>query len=266
MKHAPVLLIHHGDTPLGEALAQHACEHYRVVITGEDGFRGPQICAHLHAKGKEAMFLESRKGESQDHRRNVDRILRRWQQLDVVINLPCHVSVGPFEATAANQWENHIQSQLMDTVHLCQSTLTALRQQQRGRILNVIIEYGLLPVPMTACQSAMAGAIKALSNSLYAELHGSGINVSAVAIPLLAECSDHIEASDPLSAARFRRQANQTAAQLEEVADAIFAAIQCDGSLQITTPEIRSQWRQKRWFRRRWEQALKQLGSRYRSR
>ncbi|MCK0152291.1 SDR family oxidoreductase [Alcanivorax sp. S6407] len=266
MKHAPVLLIHHGDTPLGEAVAQLACEHYRVAISGDDAFAGNQLCAQLHAQGREAMFLETRRGQSQDHRRNVDRILRRWQQLDVVINLPRHISVGPFEATSAGQWESHIQSQLMDTVHLCQSSLTALRHQHGGRILNVFVEYGLLPAPMTACQSAMGAAIKALSNSLYAELHDSGIKVSAVAIPLLAECSDHIEASDPLSAARFRRRASHTAARLDEVSRAIVAAIQCDGSLQITTPEIRNQWRQKRWFRRRWEDAIRRLGTRYRAR
>ena len=266
MKHAPVMLIHHGDTPLGEAVAQLACEHYRVAITGDDGFRGAQLCARLHAMGKEAMFLETRQGPSQDHRRNVERILRRWQQLDVVINLPRYVSVGPFEATPTGQWESQLQRQLMDTVHLCQSTLSALRRQPSGRILNVILEYALLPTPMTACQSAIGAAVKALSNSLYAELHGSGVKVSAVAIPLMAENVDQIDASDPLSAARFQRQANQTAASLEEVSQAIYSAIDCDRSLQIATPEIRARWRNKRWFRRRWEDTLKQLGKRYRGR
>ena len=266
MKHAPVLLLHHGDTPLGEAVARLAGEHYRVAIAGDDSVYGNQLCAQLHASGREAMFLETREGEAKDHRRNVERILRRWQQLDVVINLPRHISIGPFEATSAGQWQNHIQSQLMDTVHLCQSSLTALRHQPSGRILNVIIEYGLLPSPMTACQSALGAAIKALSNSLYAELHESGISVSTVAIPLLAECSDHIDASDPLTATRFRRLARQAAASVDEVSAAIYSAIDCNHSLQITTPEIRTQWRKKRWFRHRWEDALKQLGKRYRSR
>ncbi|MZR61600.1 SDR family NAD(P)-dependent oxidoreductase [Alcanivorax sp. DP30] len=266
MKHAPVLLLNHGDTPLGEAVARLAVEKYRVAITGNDSARGNQLCSQMHAAGREAMFLETREGEGQDHRRNVDRIMRRWQQLDVVINLPRHISVGPFEATSAGQWQQQIHSQLMDTVHLCQSSLTALRHQQTGRILNVIIEYALLPSPLTACQSAMGAAIKALSNSLYAEMHESGISVSAVAIPLLAECADDIDASDPLSATRFRRLANQTAASLDEVSSAIYNAIDCDRSLQIATPEIRTQWRQKRWFRRRWEDALKQLGKRYRPR
>lgn len=260
------MLIHHGDTPLGEAIARLACEHYRVAIAGADAFRANQLCAELHKLGKEAMFLESRRGESQDHRRNIERILRRWQQLDVVINLPCHVSVGPFEATSAGQWEHQIQCQLMDTVHLCQSSMTALRHQPAGRILNVIFEYGLLPRPMAACQGAMAAAIKALSSTLYAEMHDSGVRVSSVVIPLLAECRDLIEASDPLSAARFRRHASETAASLEEVALAVYEAIPCDRSLQITTPEIRTQWRRKRWFRRRWEDTLKQLAKRYRPR
>ncbi|MGB1466510.1 MAG: SDR family NAD(P)-dependent oxidoreductase [Alcanivorax nanhaiticus] len=266
MKHAPVLLIHHGDTPLGEALAHLACEHYRVAISGDDSHRANQLCAQLHASGKEAMFLETRTGEGQDHRRNMDRILRRWQQLDVVINLPRRVSVGPFEAISSNQWQRHIQTQLMDTVHLCQSSIAALRHQQAGRILNVIVEYGLLPSPMTSCQSAMGAAIKALGSSLYAELHDSGITVSTVAIPLIAENSEQIEASDPLSAARFQRHASQAKASIDEVAGAIFNAIGCDRSLQISTPEIQSQWRRMRWFRHRWEEAIKQLGKRYRPR
>lgn len=266
MKQAPVLLIHHGDTPLGEALARHACEHYRVAISGDDAHRANRLCAQLHALGREAMFLEARPGEGQDHRRNVDRILRRWQQLDVVINLPCHVSVGPFEATSATHWEKHIQNQLMDAVHLCQSAISALRHQDGGRIVNVVMEYGLLPSPMTACQSAIGAAIKAMGSSLYGELHGSNIAVSTMAIPLLAECRDQIEASDPVSAARFRRHADSTAASLDEVTVAIFDAIQCDRSLQISTPEIRAKWRRKRWFRRSWEETLKELARRYRAR
>ncbi|WP_290524995.1 SDR family NAD(P)-dependent oxidoreductase [Alcanivorax sp.] len=265
MKHAPVLLIHHGDTPLGEAVAWLASEQYRIAIAGEDSFTGNQLCSQLHAEGRQAMFLETRRHQSQDHRRNVERILRRWQQLDVVINLPRHISVGPFEATSASQWEYQLQAQLMDTVHLCQSSLSALRQQDRGRILNVILEFGLLPAPMTACQSAMSAAIKALSDSLYAEQHENAVSVSAIAIPLLSEYDALVEASDPLSSARFQRRASQTAASLEEVSGAIVDAIPNDRPLQIATPEIRSQWRQKRWFRRRWEDALKQLGKRYRS-
>ncbi len=266
MKHAPVLLLHHADTPLAEPLARLACENYRVALAGSNASEGSRLCSQLHALGKEAMFLETRAGEPRDCRKNVERILRRWQQLDVVINLPHHITVGPFEATLSHQWESDIQSQLMDTVNLCQSAVSAFRHQESGRILNVVPEYGLLPGPMTACQSAMSAAIKALGDSLYAEWHSSGIAVSTVAVPLLPEYSDRLEASDPLTAARFQRRAGEAPANLEEVAKAIYDAIDCDRSLQISTPEIRTQWRRKRWFRRRWEETLKHLGKRYRSR
>ena len=206
MKHQPTLLISNACSELGQALVSDAAEHFRVALADADGQLGNQLCANLHGNGREALFLDCLPGSSRDRQRGVERVLRRWQQLDTVINLPAPLTLGPFEATQTSHWQRVMDEQLMDTVNLCQSAISAMhRQEEGGRILNVVPEYGILAGPLAGAQSAASAAIVALGESLHSELHSSGIRVTTLVIPLYQEQASSLCATDPLSDARFQR-------------------------------------------------------------
>lgn len=265
MKHQPTLLISNACSELGQALVSDAAEHFRVALADADGQLGNQLCANLHGAGREALFLDCLPGSARDRQRGVERVLRRWQQLDTVISLPAPLTLGPFEATQTAHWQRVLDEQLMDTVNLCQSAISAMhRQEQGGRILNVVPEYGILPRPLASAQSAASAAIVALGESLHSELHSSGIRVTTLVIPLYQEQASSLCATDPLSDARFQRKIARSPVSREELSQQILNALDSDNALHIASGYTRAKWRRKRWFRKRWERALRELGARYR--
>lgn len=264
MKQAPTLLIHNACTPLGSAIARLACEHYRVALLCRDTHSGDSLCRELHASGREALVLEIRDGQPRDFQLAVERVLRRWQQLDAIINLPASLTVGPFEAMTQRHWESLYQSQLMATVNLCQSANHAMRDQGEGRILNVIHEYGLLPGPLSSAQGAMGAAIRALTDSLHSEWHTLGIHVGTIVIPPSSGQQTGLSATDPLSAARFRRQLAASDYSEREIGEDVLNALASQDALTVPAPRTRQQWRQKRWFRKRWQAFMKARAERYR--
>jgi 3-hydroxybutyrate dehydrogenase len=265
LKHQPTLLISNACSELGQALVSDAAEHFRVALADADGQLGNQLCANLHGAGREALFLDCLPGSARDRQRGVERVLRRWQQLDTVISLPAPLTLGPFEATQTAHWQRVLDEQLMDTVNLCQSAISAMhRQEQGGRILNVVPEYGILPGPLASAQSAASAAIVALGESLHSELHSSGIRVTTLVIPLYQEQASSLCATDPLSDARFQRKIARSPVSREELSQQILNALDSDNALHIASGYTRAKWRRKRWFRKRWERALRELGARYR--
>tara|TARA_R100001039_G_scaffold33838_1_gene27647 strand:- start:693 stop:1493 length:801 start_codon:yes stop_codon:yes gene_type:complete len=265
LKHQPTLLISNACSELGQALVSDAAEHFRVALADADGQLGNQLCANLHGNGREALFLDCLPGSSRDRQRGVERVLRRWQQLDTVINLPAPLTLGPFEATQTSHWQRVMDEQLMDTVNLCQSAISAMhRQEEGGRILNVVPEYGILAGPLAGAQSAASAAIVALGESLHSELHSSGIRVTTLVIPLYQEQASSLCATDPLSDARFQRKIARSPVTREELSQQILDALNSDNALHIASGYTRAKWRRKRWFRKRWEQGLRELGARYR--
>ena len=152
----------------------------------------------------------------------------------------------------------------MDTVNLCQSAISAMHRQEGGRILNVVPEYGILPGPLAAAQSAASAAIVAMGESLNSELHSSGIQVTTVVIPLYPEQANNLCATDPLSDARFQRKLARSPVTRQELSQQILRALDSDSALHIASGHTRSKWRRKRWFRERWERGLRALGAKYR--
>jgi 3-hydroxybutyrate dehydrogenase len=264
LKHQPTLLISNACSELGQTLVSDAAEHFRVALADADGQLGNQLCADLHGNGREALFLDCLPGSARDRQRGVERVLRRWQQLDTVINLPAPLTLGPFEATQASHWQRVLDEQLMDTVNLCQSAISAMHRQEGGRILNVVPEYGILPGPLAAAQSAASAAIVAMGESLNSELHSSGIQVTTVVIPLYPEQANNLCATDPLSDARFQRKLARSPVTRQELSQQILRALDSDSALHIASGHTRSKWRRKRWFRERWERGLRALGAKYR--
>ncbi|MGJ3255553.1 MAG: SDR family NAD(P)-dependent oxidoreductase [Alcanivorax sp.] len=265
MKNQPTLLISNACSELGQALVSDAAERFRVALADADGQLGNQLCANLHGDGREALFLDCLPGSARDRQRGVERVLRRWQQLDTVINLPAPLTLGPFEATQTSHWQRVLDEQLMDTVNLCQSAISAMhRQEEGGRILNVVPEYGILAGPLASAQSAASAAIVALGESLHSELHSSGIRVTTVVIPLYQEQASNLWSTDPLSDARFQRKIARSPVTREELSQQILNALDSNNALHIASGYTRAKWRRKRWFRKRWERALRELGAKYR--
>ncbi|EKF74841.1 short chain dehydrogenase/reductase family oxidoreductase [Alcanivorax hongdengensis A-11-3] len=262
MKQLPTLLILGGTTPLGQALAQQAGGRFRTAIADADAHLGNQICQQLHSEGHEALFMPVSQGRRGEIQQAMERILRRWQRLDVVINLAHTPVSGPFEAIDPGLWQTLLNEQLMATVYSCQSAVATMKRQRSGCLLNVISQQGVIPEPLRSANAVTGGAIAALSESLDAELAGLGIQVSLISIPLTRGSLPPL-ATDPLSRIRLEREIDNARLETRQLAQQILATIGRK-PLHHLPDTAGHHWFQRRWFRGRWRQRMRRLGEKYR--
>lgn len=267
MKEPPTLMLHGEPGPLASALIWQLAPFYRLAIAHGNRQEGNRQCQALHEQGHQALYLECTAGNDADLHRAMTRLLRRWQRLDWLVNLPAELHAGPFEGVNREGWHHLLQQQVMTTVSACQQATSIMKRQGQGHIINVIYDHGLLPQPLLSAQSTCHGAVAAFSESLHGELSGLGITVRLISLPLHASLQDNLQTTDPLTRARLVRRLEQSDVTSEELAaETARLLVKKTGFIRFARAASRRQWRQKRWFSGRWYQRLREMGERVRRR
>ena len=130
----------------------------------------------------------------------------------------------------------------------CLAALPLMRRQRTGAILNIASAAGFTAAPQMGAYNASKAAVIALTETLAAELSGSGVQV-AVAMPGFFRTAllDTMRAP-PAESAMARRLMGASTYEAPDAARAILAALS-RGSLYIVWPkEYVWLWRIKRLF------------------
>lgn len=83
------------------------------------------------------------------------------------------------ESTPVEDWRWIVDINLLGVVWGCRAALPVMRAQRSGLVLNVASSAGFAAAPQMASYNATKSAVIALSETLAAELAGSGVQVSA---------------------------------------------------------------------------------------
>lgn len=255
---APSILITGGASGLGRALAETAARRgYRVAIADTHSVRCEEVCRMLADLQAEHLHLACDVRRDSDVRQAVDRVVRRWGTLDLLINNAGIASAGLFETLAEADWQAQLDTNLLGTVRACRAAVTAMKRQGKGHIVNVAAMTALAPAPGMSSYSATQAAIVALSESLHSELAPLGIRVS-VACPSFfrSNLNESLRAPDPVSRVRFEHLLGQHGYSADEVATRIFSGIDAGDFLLLPQPGLKHLWRRKRW---RPQQALRAM-------
>jgi NAD(P)-dependent dehydrogenase (short-subunit alcohol dehydrogenase family) len=266
MKQAPTILITGGASGLGRAIAEAAAARgYRVAIADIHHTRGEQLCESLTAQQVEALFIECDVRDEAALRRAVERVVRRWQQLDVMVNAAGVAVTGLFEAVPAGDWDWLFDVNVMGTVRGCRAALSVMRRQRHGHLINIASINALAPRPALSPLAAAEGAIVNLSESLYSELAPDDIAVTVLCPGFYAsQLADNLRAPDALTAARFERLLQDSDTEARQVADTLMAALPERPLRLIPDVDARRTWRQRRWWQRRYFRRLFELARRFR--
>ena len=105
-----------------------------------------------------------------DIKRVVRNTFNRFGRIDVLVNnISAPPSTRPSEAVD-QQWTDAIQNNLMSVVRMCREVIPFMKQQQWGRIINVLSDDIRQPtsgmVLSTSSRLAVAGYAKSLANEL----------------------------------------------------------------------------------------------------
>ena len=180
--------------------------------------------------------------------------------LDVMVNNAGVAVAGPVESTPAADWRWVTDINLLGVVWGCQAAVPHLRAAGSGLVLNIASSAGFAAAPQMSAYNATKAAVISLTETLAAELDGTGIR-ACVAMP--GFFSTHLLATMRAPAeqrAMAQRIMQGSGEDATSAARAILGAAAA-GRLHIVWPgQYRLAWRLKRlfpaWFVRRVAQML----------
>ena len=174
----PVILITGCSSGLGAATAAllHKQKEYRVVITARHS-----SCAELrklYEEDERFLIRELDVTSSEDRRRLIEEINEKWQGVNILINNAgiCYRAV--FEHMTDESEANQMATNYFGPAELIRLVLPHMREQGRGKIINISSVSGMLAMPTMSSYSASKYALEGMSEALWYELRPLGINVS----------------------------------------------------------------------------------------
>jgi NAD(P)-dependent dehydrogenase (short-subunit alcohol dehydrogenase family) len=168
--------------------------------------------------------------------------------LDVVVNNAGVAVAGAVDATPPADWEWIVGINLLGVVWGCRAAVPVMKRQGSGLVFNVASSAGFAAAPQMSAYNATKAGVISLSETLAAELAGSGVQVS-VAMPgfFRTHLLDHMRAP-PEENKLAHRIMDNSGHDPEEAALALLAAAAAGDLYIVWPPEYRWAWRLKRWF------------------
>jgi short-subunit dehydrogenase len=100
--------------------------------------------------------------------------------IDLVVNNAGVASGGPIGVLPIETWRWTVEVDLFGVIHGCHVFVPRLRAQGRGHVLNVASAAGIVAAPGMAAYNVSKAGVIALSETLSAELAGTGIGVTVL--------------------------------------------------------------------------------------
>lgn len=244
------ILITGAGSGLGRALAlRHAALGDRVVCADIEPARALDTAATIEAAGGHALALAVDVADPAGVEALRAQVESAWGGIDVLVNNAGVSSAGSVADTGLDLWRWTLDINLMGVVHGCRSFLPGLLAASRGRIVNIASFAALAGAPGIAPYAVAKAGVVALSESLRAELDGSGVTVS-VACPSFfpTRLLENFRAP----AEGYRHMAGKLMAASRTDADAVARIIveqaRAGRFLILPTPGEAGRWRLKRWL------------------
>jgi len=249
----------------------------RVVVTGAGSGLGAAFCTVLAERGARVLASDvdlaaarataARCGPDAhavacdvtklaDVERLADEADRLLGGVDLLVNNAGVAVVGTVGEVPMADWRWVIEVNLWGVIHGCHVFVPRLRKQGRGHILNVGSAAGLLSPPKMGPYNATKAAVVSLSETLYADLSGTGVGVT-VLCPTFVKTnlvrSMRSTGDEPLPRAG-QRVMDSAGTSPEDVVRAALAGVE-RGALHVAPqPDGRWLWRLKRLAPRRFHQ------------
>lgn len=158
------------------------------------------------------------------------KVIDKFGYVDILINNAGIGIYGNLENQTAEDLELVMRTNFLGTAYCTKAFLGSMLKRRSGHIVNVASVAGSFGVAGMACYSASKFAILGFSESLYHELHGTGVEVTVVSpIGVKTEFFNHVSFG--------RKKPNYAGFFLEPqtVSKAILKA-SCSGRLEIMVP------------------------------
>jgi 3-oxoacyl-[acyl-carrier protein] reductase len=138
------------------------------------------VVAELRASGGLALAVPADAADEVSAAGAVERAVRHFGRLDVLVTAQGTGRFGPLEASTAVEWDATMAANLRATYLLCRAALPTMLAAGRGTIVNVISLAAVRAIPGSAVYTASKAGALGFTRALAAEVRGRGVRVAAV--------------------------------------------------------------------------------------
>jgi NAD(P)-dependent dehydrogenase (short-subunit alcohol dehydrogenase family) len=192
-----VAIVTGGNRNIGHGLSRGlAGAGARVLIANRDQASGEAAAARLRDEGWDVAMVRADVAQPDEARGMVDAAVKRWGRADVLVNCAA-VRVDKLAVDHTPEDFDWIMGvNVRGVLHACQAVYPVMRQQQKGRIINIGSISGRKGVWKRTSYSASKGALAALTRGLAVEWARDGITVNALS-PGAVETDRPLDAESP---------------------------------------------------------------------
>jgi NAD(P)-dependent dehydrogenase (short-subunit alcohol dehydrogenase family) len=176
-----VALVMGGSRGLGLLLAQEfARAGCKVVITARDAEELREAETMLRAYTPDVLTVTCDVADKDQVDSAVRHTAARFGRVDILVNNAAIMTVGPLASMTLNDFEAAMAIMYWGMVYATLAVLPQMRQDKRGRIVNITSIGGKVSVPHMLPYSAAKFAAVGFSEGLHAELLKDGIKVTTI--------------------------------------------------------------------------------------
>lgn len=168
---------------------------------------------------------------------------------DILVNNAGVAVSGAVGDVPLDDWRWQIEINLFGVIHGCHAFVPRMRAAKRGFVLNVASSAGLLCTPLMGPYNVTKAGVIALSETLYGELAGTGVTVSALC-PTFFRTNIHKSARSSTDAlgAQAERLVTHAKWSAEEVAEIALRGLERGELYIVPQADGKVLWRAKRIF------------------
>ena len=107
----------------------------------------------------------------------INTIVKDKGRIDIVINNAGYALAGPFEETSTEEMKAQFETNFFGAVRIMQAAIPRMREQRRGKIVNITSMGGRIAVPLDSMYHGTKFALEGVSESLQYELEPFGIKI-----------------------------------------------------------------------------------------
>ena len=180
-----VAIVTGGSGALGRAVVEHfLVAGAKVAVPWIVEAEVPMLRGQLGNRfpNDQIMLARANVGEEPDVARFVGDVIKRFGQVDLLVNLVGGFWGGkPISETTIQEWQSMFDINLRPTFLMCRAVVPTMQKNKYGRIVSVSSRSGLMGAGDFAAYAVAKGAIATFTASLAEEVLRDGVLVNAIA-------------------------------------------------------------------------------------